>query len=97
MKLLCTVAIFGAGYVLGTRAGRERFEQIKENAAKLWDSSPIQAGREKAKSAAACTFEQAKATAVDTAKNAAEAVKNKMNAQESELDDDVIVVQPVNE
>ncbi len=25
---LMSVAIFGAGYVLGTRAGRERYEQI---------------------------------------------------------------------
>ena len=27
---LTTVAMFGAGYVLGTRAGRERYEQLRE-------------------------------------------------------------------
>lgn len=27
---LTAVALFGAGYVLGSRAGRERYEQIKE-------------------------------------------------------------------
>ena len=27
---LTTVAVFGAGYLLGTRAGRERYEQICE-------------------------------------------------------------------
>jgi hypothetical protein len=27
---LTTVAVFGVGYVLGTRAGRERYEQILE-------------------------------------------------------------------
>jgi hypothetical protein len=27
---LTTVAVFGAGYLLGTRAGRERYEQIRE-------------------------------------------------------------------
>jgi hypothetical protein len=29
MKKLMTVAAFGLGYVLGTRAGRERYEQIR--------------------------------------------------------------------
>lgn len=32
-----------AGYVLGTRAGRERFEQIKTQAAKVWELDPVQA------------------------------------------------------
>jgi len=30
MKKLITLAAFGLGYVLGTRAGRERYEQIRE-------------------------------------------------------------------
>jgi hypothetical protein len=30
MKKLMTLAAFGLGYVLGTRAGRERYEQIRE-------------------------------------------------------------------
>jgi hypothetical protein len=32
MKKLMTLAAFGLGYVLGTRAGRERYEQIREQA-----------------------------------------------------------------
>ena len=32
-----------AGYVLGTRAGRERYEQIKEQATKVWELDPVQA------------------------------------------------------
>ena len=32
---LTTVAMFGAGYVLGTRAGRERYEQLRELARRL--------------------------------------------------------------
>ncbi|KAA9108284.1 hypothetical protein [Microbacterium rhizomatis] len=32
----------GAGYVLGTRAGRERYEQIKTQAAKVWNLDPVQ-------------------------------------------------------
>ena len=30
----------GAGYVLGARAGRERYEQIARAAKMAWDSSP---------------------------------------------------------
>ena len=41
MKLL-TVAIFGIGYVLGAKAGRERYEQIRKlahNASESFDAS----------------------------------------------------------
>ncbi|MCX6502540.1 MAG: hypothetical protein NT132_09090 [Microbacterium sp.] len=31
-----------AGYVLGTRAGHERYEQIKEQALKVWNLDPVQ-------------------------------------------------------
>jgi len=32
----------GAGYVLGTRAGRERYEQIKTQWLKVWNLDPVQ-------------------------------------------------------
>lgn len=32
----------GIGYVLGTRAGRERYEQIKAQAQKVWNLDPVQ-------------------------------------------------------
>jgi hypothetical protein len=32
----------GVGYVLGTRAGRERYEQIKQQAEKVWNLPPVQ-------------------------------------------------------
>lgn len=32
------------GYVLGTRAGRERYEQIKRGAQHLWQTEPVQRG-----------------------------------------------------
>ncbi|MBB2975746.1 hypothetical protein FHX49_001313 [Microbacterium endophyticum] len=31
-----------AGYVLGTRAGRKRYEQIKTQAQKVWELDPVQ-------------------------------------------------------
>jgi hypothetical protein len=38
-----------AGYVLGTRAGRERYEQIKSQALKVWNLEPVQQQVSKAK------------------------------------------------
>lgn len=32
----------GVGYVLGTRAGRERYEQIKTQWLKVWHLDPVQ-------------------------------------------------------
>lgn len=32
------------GYVLGTRAGRERYEQIKRGARRVWQTAPVQRG-----------------------------------------------------
>ena len=40
----------GVGYVLGTRAGRERYEQIKTQWLKVWNLDPVQEQVEKAKS-----------------------------------------------
>jgi hypothetical protein len=36
------VAGAAVGYVLGTRAGRARYEQIKRTSARLWHSDPVQ-------------------------------------------------------
>src|SRR5690606_13356466 len=49
----------GVGYVLGTRAGRERYEQIKTQWLKLWYTDPVQTQVIKAKA-----FVGAKASAV---------------------------------
>jgi hypothetical protein len=40
-KVLFVVGL-GAGYVLGTRAGRQRYEQIKSAWLKVWDSPAVQ-------------------------------------------------------
>lgn len=36
------VAGLGIGYVLGTRAGREKYEQLKSTAMKLWNDPRVQ-------------------------------------------------------
>lgn len=33
---------FGIGYVLGSRAGKARYEQIKRTATAVWNSDPVQ-------------------------------------------------------
>ena len=42
MAKLSFLAGFGAGYVLGTRAGRERYEQIRRSAAKIKENPTVQ-------------------------------------------------------
>lgn len=42
-----------AGYVLGARAGRGRYEQIKKQADKVWNLEPVQAQVSKVQSLAA--------------------------------------------
>jgi hypothetical protein len=36
------IAGLGIGYVLGTRAGRERYEQLKTQLARLWNDPRVQ-------------------------------------------------------
>ena len=44
MKKLLLIGAAAAGYVLGTKAGRERYELIKRQSSKLWNSEPVQQG-----------------------------------------------------
>ena len=41
-KLMFLIGL-AAGYVLGTRAGRERYEQLKAGAERLWTNPAVQA------------------------------------------------------
>lgn len=42
MKKLTVLVAAAAGYVLGSRAGRERYEQIKDKATKAWNNPTVQ-------------------------------------------------------
>lgn len=42
-KIIFVVGL-ATGYVLGTRAGRERYEQIKAGAEKVWNTPTVQSG-----------------------------------------------------
>ncbi len=43
MSKLSFLAGAAVGYVLGARAGRDRYEQIKTQANSIWSSDPVQA------------------------------------------------------
>ena len=58
------MAGFAAGYVLGARAGRERYEQIKAGATRFAQNPKVQAAADKAQDAVG----QQAATVVDAAK-----------------------------
>ena len=61
--------LFGAavGYVLGARAGHERYEQIKALSSRAWGSDPVQTQVAKGKEAARTQLAPAVADAVSTA------------------------------
>lgn len=67
VKSKATVALgLAAGYVLGSRAGRERYEQIKSTATGVWKNPRVQD-----------TVHAAEQAAQETAENVANTVKHK--------------------
>ena len=53
MSRITTLAAVGVGYVLGTRAGRERYEQIAARARSFWGDPRVQRAAAEARAAAA--------------------------------------------
>lgn len=74
MKKLTLLAAAAVGYVLGTKAGRERYEQIKAQAERLWSSEPVQSTVD---------------TVQSTARDAASEAGHKAAHQASEMGDKV--------
>lgn len=58
------------GYVLGTRAGRERYEQIKRGAQNVWNTEPVQRGVGAIRGAAQGKVDELKASVVRAGKEA---------------------------
>ena len=57
------VAGLAVGYVLGTRDGRRRYEQIKAAAQNIWESEPVQWGATQAREAMGDVADKAIASA----------------------------------
>jgi hypothetical protein len=67
-KILFVVGL-GVGYVLGTRAGRERYEQIRAAAEKVWNQPSVQQGVGTVKDFASARVGDLGDTVVDGVKN----------------------------
>jgi hypothetical protein len=75
-----------AGYVLGSRAGRERYEQIKEQVQKVWNLDPVQEQVGKAKEFAKSTAMSLPSTVWDSAVKVTKSVTSKGTTPGQKLD-----------
>ena len=85
MKKIPLLAAAAVGYVLGTRAGRERYEQIKSGARKVARDPRVQEVTHKAQDAvthqATHAAELAKDKVTDAASTAADKVRRESSVQ----------------
>ena len=88
MAKLKMLVAFGAGYVLGARAGRERYEQIVEKAQGAWRDPRVQRKAAQAQGVVSDKASQAGDALADKASqvagHAGEAVKDKLPGGGSE-------------
>ncbi|GAA3199451.1 hypothetical protein [Microbacterium terregens] len=75
-----------AGYVLGTRAGRERYEQIKTQVEKVWNLDPVQEQVGKVKDFAKSTAMALPSTLWDSAVKVTKAASSKGTTPGQRLD-----------
>lgn len=83
VKKLLLIGAAAAGYVLGTRAGRERYEQIKRQSSKVWKSEPVQQGVHEAEGVAKHAASAAGSKVVDAASTAGSKVADKIKGDDS--------------
>lgn len=89
MNKLLIAAAGVAGYVLGTKAGRERYDQIRTQSQKVWNSPTVQSGVDHAADAAKSAAGAAGSAAADAASSAASAAGSKVvDAVKSHRSDD---------
>ena len=78
MSKMTFVAGFGLGYVLGARAGRQRYEQIKSGAQGVWNNPKVQETVTHAQDYAAQKAPEVQHRIVETASHAAHVVTDKV-------------------
>jgi uncharacterized protein YjbJ (UPF0337 family) len=71
---------FGAGYVLGAKAGTERYEQLRRLYENIQASPQVQRATGRAKDAATTGYEQAKDKASEGVSKVKEVVEEKRSA-----------------
>ncbi|MDZ5619634.1 hypothetical protein [Nocardioides bizhenqiangii] len=80
MSKMTFVAGFGLGYVLGARAGRQRFEQIKSGAQGVWNNPKVQETVTHAQDFAAQKAPEVQHRIAETASHAAHRVTDKVGS-----------------
>jgi hypothetical protein len=83
MKKLTLLTGIGIGYVLGSRAGRERFEQIRSGAKKLAGNPTVQSAASKAQETVSAQAPVVADAVKEKAASAASAVAGKVHRGES--------------
>ena len=84
MSKLSLLAAAAAGYVLGARAGRERYEQIKSGAQKIARDPRVQSASHKAQDAASQQATAAAELAKDKVTSAASTAADKVRGNDSQ-------------
>jgi hypothetical protein len=84
MSKILIFAAGACGYVLGARAGRERYEQIREQAQRLWRDPRVQ---EKTDQAAAAIKDKAVPAVKEQVSKAAPAVKEQVSKAAKQVAD----------
>ncbi len=79
MRKLLFILGAGIGYILGARAGRERYEQISEQASKVWGNPKVQSTVEDVKA----TAPKAASAVAGSAKDIAEQARAKVTGHET--------------
>jgi len=82
-KLILLLVGAGVGYVLGARAGRERYEQIRSVTRRVKDNPQVQAGAAKAAEAAKDAAPVVRDKAVDAASTVSNKVKGEPTLEDS--------------
>lgn len=86
MKKLLVLVAGGIGYVLGTRAGRERYEQMKNMATRVKDDPRVQDAAHQAADTAKAQAPVVKDKVTSAASAAAEKVKPSGSSNGSDLE-----------
>jgi hypothetical protein len=74
---------FGAGYVLGAKAGTERYEQLRRLYGNLISSPQFQQATDKAKEAAGTGLEQAKGAASEGVTKVSGAIRSRKGDEDT--------------
>ena len=80
MKKFSVLVVGAAGYVLGSRAGRERYEQIKRQATKAWNKPVVQDAAETVEQTVKSTASDLGSKVADAAHDAGAKVVNKVKS-----------------